>query len=145
MIKFALQCASCDAEFESWFASGEAFDKLQTARMVECPDCKSTQIGKQIMAPSIRGTKTATTASPEEMFRKIAQEARKQIAENCDYVGDQFADKARAMHNGETDQRPIWGQVTSDERQALSDEGVPADPIPAPFVPKVPTETDKLN
>jgi hypothetical protein len=42
------------------------------------------------------------------------------------------------MYYGETDDRPIWGETTPEEREALKEEGVPALPLPAPFAPKPP-------
>ncbi|MEO1028279.1 MAG: DUF1178 family protein, partial [Pseudomonadota bacterium] len=119
MIKFALQCGDCDHGFEAWFASGDAYDKQQSAGLVECPNCMGQNVGKQIMAPSLKGTRKKTSDSPEAMFRKFASAARKHIAENCDYVGGEFANEARAMHYGDIDARPIWGEVTADERKAL--------------------------
>lgn len=145
MIKFALQCGDCDHSFEAWFASGEAYDKQQAAGLIECPNCTGSSVGKQIMAPSLKGTRKQTAESPEAVFRKFASAARKHIAETCDYVGNDFAKEARAMHFGDTDSRPIWGEVTADERKSLEADGVDASPLPEPFVPSVPPKADKVN
>ncbi|MBS8271703.1 DUF1178 family protein, partial [Halomonas litopenaei] len=51
MIRFHLKCEE-DHEFESWFQSGEAFDKLVAANMVNCTACGTTKVRKTIMAPA---------------------------------------------------------------------------------------------
>ena len=84
MIKFALQCGDCDHSFEAWFASGEAYDKQQAAGLIECPNCMGSSVGKQIMAPSLKGTRKQTAESPEAVFRKFASAARKHIAETLE-------------------------------------------------------------
>lgn len=145
MIKYALLCDDCDHGFEAWFASSAAFAAQKDRDLVECPACGSASVEKQIMAPSLKGTRKREEMSPETMARRFVSAARKHISETCDYVGDKFASEARSMHHGETDERPIWGQVTPEERVALEDEGVPAQPLPAPLVPKQPTEPEKLN
>lgn len=145
MIRYALICDDCDAEFEAWFASSDAFDKQKAAQLVTCPDCGGTQVRKQVMAPSVRPSEKAGASDPEKVFGKLAAKARQHIAENYDYVGDGFAEEARSMYYGERESRPIWGETTSDERDALKEEGVPAEPLPPAFVPPKRDEKDQLN
>ena len=51
------------------------------------------------------------------------------------WVGDEFADTARAMHSGEIEQAQVHGNATLAEAKALVDEGVPVAPLPLPVVP----------
>ena len=144
MIRYALACKGCEAEFEAWFASSDAYDRLAARRVVACPECDSRKVTKQIMAPAVRTSERASGrgAGPEidaeTLAKEFARRARAHVAENFDYVGDGFADEARAMFYGETEDRPIWGETTSEEREALQEEGVPALPLPAPFAPRPP-------
>lgn len=46
------------------------------------------------------------------------------VITHTDDVGGRFAEEARRMHYGETDERPIRGQATSDEAKALHEEGI---------------------
>lgn len=55
---------------------------------------------------------------------------RRVVEENCEHVGDKFAEKARAMHDGEEDARGIYGQATPDELEALKDDGIEVGQIP---------------
>ena len=139
MIRYALACGDCEHEFEAWFASSDAFDRQAKRKLVACPDCDGRKVSKQIMAPAVKRTKgKAAAPDPEKAFAEFAAKARAHVAENFDYVGDGFAEEARAMYYGETDDRPIWGETTAEEREALKEEGVQAMPLPAPFAPKPP-------
>ncbi|MEQ9505080.1 MAG: DUF1178 family protein [Hyphomonas sp.] len=139
MIRYALSCGTCEHEFEAWFASSDAYDQQSRRKLVLCPECDGREVAKQIMAPSVKTTKGKTPApDPEKAFAEFAAKAREHVAENFDYVGDAFAEEARAMYYGEQDDRPIWGETTADEREALKEEGVQAMPLPAPFAPKKP-------
>jgi hypothetical protein len=149
MIRYALKCIG-DHRFEAWFSNSEAYDKQRKRKLVECPECGSHDVSKQIMAPAVRssgqkneGEKSAP--SPEAMAAKVASDIRRHIAETHDYVGDKFADEARSMFYGETDTRAVWGEVTPDVAQELQEEGVPALPLPKPFAPDKPREPGKLN
>jgi len=121
MIKYALICSDCDAEFEAWFASSEAYDKQAAQGLVECVSCGGTDIRKAIMAPAVSGTKKSAPPDPQKVFGKLAAKARQHVSENFDYVGDGFATEARAMHYGDTQHQPIWGHTTADPREALKD------------------------
>lgn len=52
MIKFSLVCDTAHA-FESWFASGSAYDEQTERGLVHCPVCQSEKVTKAIMAPAI--------------------------------------------------------------------------------------------
>ena len=145
MIKYALICSDCDAEFEAWFASSDAYDKQASHDLVECIQCHGTNVGKAIMAPAVSGTKKSAPPDPQKVFGKLAAKARQHVSENFEYVGDGIATEARAMHYGETEHKPIWGETTAEERASLKEEGVPADPLPPAFTPAKPQDEDKLN
>lgn len=145
MIRYALLCRDCDAEFEAWFASSSAYDAQVEKKLVNCPKCDGTHIGKAIMAPAVSGTKKKSEPDPQKVFGKLAAAARQHVSENFDYVGEGFASEATAMHYGEIDHRPIWGETSADEREALAEEGVPAEPLPPAFVPAKPVTDKKTN
>lgn len=144
MIRYALACGVCDHEFESWFRDSAAYDTLHAAGQLACPSCGASDIGKQIMAPSV-ARRADSTPDPRKALATLAEKARAHVASTHDYVGKDFADEARAMYYGEKDARPIWGETTAEDAEALTDEGVPAAPLPKPFVPKVPKDEDELN
>ncbi len=138
MIRYALSCEACDHGFDAWFQSSSAFDRQAKARLVECPACGAHTVTKAIMAPAIRASGEDRRAI--EAFKSAARE---HIAENFDYVGEGFAEEARAMYYGEEAHRPIWGETTPEERAALDAEGVPAAPLPPGFAPPRPKRPRK--
>ncbi|MGC6499781.1 MAG: DUF1178 family protein [Henriciella sp.] len=145
MIRYALTCEECDACFDAWFAGSQAFDKQAEAGQLQCPQCDGTHVVKQVMAPSVSGTKKTSGPDPEKVFGRLAAKARQHVAENFDYVSDGFAHEARAMHYGDIEHRPIWGETTAEEREALADEGVPATPLHPAFVPRAAPDDKDIN
>ncbi len=140
MIRYALTCEH-KHEFEAWFSSSDDFKTQQQDHLVHCPYCNSAEITKQVMAPAVRGAKKAAP-SPEQAFAEFASKVRNKIRETHDYVGDEFSDQARAMHEGETPEKPIYGEISPEQAKDLKDDGVPAQPLPEPFSPGKPK---KLN
>lgn len=145
MIKYALICSDCEAEFEAWFSNSAGYDDQKARGLIECLSCGGTNVGKAIMAPSVKRTDKSIKADPKALAQTFIKKARRHISENFDYVGDKFADEARAIHSGEKEERAIWGQTTPEESAALADEGVEAQPLPEPLVPEIPKPKDELN
>ena len=126
MIRYQLQCARGHA-FEGWFDSSADYDAQCESGLLACPDCGSAKVEKAIMAPAVkRAAKT----------EKLAAAIRQEIAENCDDVGTDFAEEARAMFYGEKDARGIYGQATVEQAKAMAEEGIPAMPLPPVLNPK---------
>lgn len=139
MIRFALKCEN-DHRFDSWFQSGSAFDALEVRGLVLCPECGSTDVAKDLMAPKVTA-KTGETAppqpvvnAPEPELAEAIKKLRDHVEKNSDYVGQSFAREARAMHVGDVPQRPIYGEVDKKEAKSLIEDGVPA--VPLPFIPR---------
>jgi hypothetical protein len=60
--------------------------------------------------------------------------AQRKMLETSDFVGDRFADEARAIHLGEADARSIHGRATPEQTQSLIEEGITVAPLPFPVV-----------
>ena len=137
MISFNLKCDN-DHRFESWFKSNAAFEKLLSAGMVQCVDCGSTQIEKTLMAPAVVAGRQKAAApdltSPKTDVEKAMTKMRTEVENNSDYVGMNFAAEARAINDGDSPQRSIYGEAKLDDAKALIDDGIPVAPLP--FVPK---------
>ena len=69
-----------------------------------------------------------------EMMKKLAT-FQSDTLKDSRWVGDKFADDARAMHYGERDAETIHGQTTLEEAKGLLDEGIEIAPLPFPVVP----------
>jgi len=141
MIRYDLRCDNGD-EFEAWFGSIADYDKQVEAGLVECPHCGSKHVVKAPMAPAVRTSRKVEARKDRAIAMAMAAKVREHIKDNFDYVGDKFADEARKMHAGDTEERAIWGEATPEEAKALEEEGVPAAPLPPELAPVVPK---KLN
>ena len=141
MIQFSLKCDQGHS-FDSWFQSGDAFDKLQAAGMVSCALCGSTKISKSVMAPRVTTSRSKskdvepTTApapslsEPQTDVEKAFAAMREQVEKNSTYVGTNFAQEARAMHDGDAPERQIHGEAKPEEAKKLLEDGVPVVPLP---------------
>ena len=139
MIRYALLCEH-GHDFEGWFGSSDDYEDQHARGLLECPVCGSMAVRKAIMAPSVSGTKAqggAGQPGPEarEMMMQAAQEVRQHVEDNFDYVGDAFAREARAIHEGKSEDRGIYGEASGAEVRKLVDDGVPVAPLP-PGPPK---------
>jgi hypothetical protein len=139
MIVFNLQCKDGHG-FEAWFKDAAAYDSQRRARKVACPVCGLTKVDKMPAAPRIsKGTGRDADASGKGSddgkaraadYLRAMEKLQRHVEENCDYVGDKFAEEARKIHYGEVEERGIYGQATKEEAKELSDEGVPFAAIP---------------
>ncbi|MCT4558716.1 MAG: DUF1178 family protein [Pelagimonas sp.] len=154
MIQYTLKCTQ-GHQFDSWFQSSAAFDKLAKAGHVSCAICGSTQVEKALMAPRVgvkENTKEATAApdqqaaqpsdpqspppaparlnAPSTEAEKALAAMKEHVEKNSDYVGDNFAAEARAIHDGDAPERPIWGEAKPKEAKELIEDGIPVAPLP---------------
>lgn len=128
MIRFTLSCENAHS-FESWFKSNDACDALMSKGLVNCETCGSTTIRKSLMTPSV-----AIKSQVQTPIEKL----RKEVEANSEYVGNNFAKRARDMHDGTSPEKPIYGEANAAEAKALIEDGIPV--MPLPFIP-----TKKVN
>ena len=134
MIRFSLICEQ-EHEFEAWFRSSNDFETQKKRGFVDCPACGSSKVQKALMAPAVstgRKREKIALAMGETQKEAMAQlkALSQKMRENADYVGDKFAEEARKIHFGETDQRGIYGEATPEEAKSLAEDGVEFMPIP---------------
>jgi hypothetical protein len=147
MIVFDLKCTTGHV-FEAWFASSEAFHDQKARSLLSCPMCGASDVDKAVMAPNVptKGNRRpeagvnmvsdapAATADMKAMMAKIAT-AQAEIIKNSQWVGRDFAQKARAMDAGEMDHALIHGQTSADEARELLEDGISVMPLLIPVVP----------
>jgi hypothetical protein len=132
MIRYALACDRAH-EFEGWFGSSEDYEIQTAAGQIGCPTCGSTAVTKQIMAPMVAGTKRNTpdmTPQARDVMMQAMAEVRQHVEDNFDYVGEDFAAEARAIHAGKSEDRGIYGEASQAEVRELAGEGVNIAPLP---------------
>ena len=143
MIRYALVCEH-EHGFEAWFGASSDYDDQAARGLVECPVCASKAVRKQIMAPMVAGTKKSASPDLTPQHQAMMMEAmgkfRQHVEDTFDYVGDTFASEARAIHEGKSEERPIYGEATPKEVEALQQDGVKVAPLPP-----APREKKALN
>ena len=128
MIVFDLVCLDGGETFEAWFRSNADYDEQREAGLVECPFCGSTGVSKAPMAPNV------PRKPADNLLAKVAA-LQAEMLRGSRWVGDEFAETARAIHGGEIEPEPVHGDATVEQAKALVDEGVPVAPLPLPVVP----------
>ena len=133
MIVFDLRCVGGGEVFEGWFSSSIDFEEQRGGGLVQCPFCGSAEVEKAPMGPRVR---RSDGAEPEakSMLEGLAFLQAK-LLKDSEWVGSDLPDKARAMHCGEAERRPVHGQASAEEARSLMEEGVPVLPLPLPVVP----------
>ncbi len=136
MIQYSLKCDQ-DHQFDSWFQSAEAYEKLKSAGMVTCAVCDSKTVEKSIMTPRVVSARKKAVEPPKGALSQPASPAeqamaalKKQVEENSEYVGMNFAREARDIHDGTAPERPIYGEAKPEEAKKLIEDGVPVAPLP---------------
>lgn len=152
MILYTLRCVGGHS-FESWFPSSSSYESQRARQLVGCPTCGSTAVEKAVMAPAVARTDKAPAGTakaaepapaaageaaptlpvlsqPEAELRTLMRKLREHVEAQSDYVGGQFADLARKMHEGEVEHRSIYGEATVDEVKALREDEIEVFPLP---------------
>ncbi|MDD3446143.1 MAG: DUF1178 family protein [Zavarzinia sp.] len=133
MIVYDLGCPEGHV-FEAWFKDSATFEKQARQGKVACPTCGATKVtrGPQAtnIATGVSREKQVKAAEQQAEMRQALRELRKTVEDNCEHVGDKFAEEARKIHYGETEARAIYGETTPEEAKALDEEGVPVARLP---------------
>ena len=135
MIKYSLLCKDCELIYESWFASSKEYEKLKRKKLLNCHNCNSTNIDKNLMAPSLINKNSDGKSSEEfkkyNKIKKTIKEYQKFIKNNFKYVGDNFAYEARSIHYNEKKRKKgIYGTASKQDLKELKEEGIDTQMIP---------------
>jgi len=140
MIVYELACAHAHC-FEGWFASAEDYERQRESSMIRCPVCENAAIERrpsaniQVGRAAAPATPAATASEPAEAVAigggaELLKQLRKMVRSAAD-VGTAFPDEARKIHYEEVPKRSIRGQATSEEADALREEGIDFLSLPA--------------
>ena len=122
MIVFDLICED-EHQFEGWFRNSDEFRQQQVNGMLTCPVCGTDSITKVPSASRVNlrkmGTQVSELISIQSDAQQLANNISDYINRHFDNVGDAFADEARKIHYGETDERNIRGTATLNQAREL--------------------------
>lgn len=156
---FDLQCEHGHV-FEGWFGSADTYESQKAGGLLSCPVCSSSSVNRKVSAARLNvghlkrerlhGTASSQPGQNEQEAAKAGSETVQAPAESPDLtriqaeiirhmrkvlretenVGSDFAQESRRIHHGESEERPIRGTATPQERAALSEEGIAVMAIP---------------
>lgn len=157
MILYRLTCSG-DHEFDAWFRNARAYDTQAARGVLSCPQCGDRAIEKAVMAPAIRrgaaerpsrrapegsmpevstpegpaahGAMSVAQGPADLALRALLRAVRAEVERSFDYVGPRFAREARAIHEGEAPERPIYGEASAEEVEVLREDGIAVAQIP---------------
>jgi len=132
-----LRCAGGHG-FEGWFASEDDYATQSKATGIACPLCGSTEISRLPSAPRLNVSRHAS-AEPEPASQGMQMTLQsqwlkvvRQVMSSTEDVGDRFAEEARRIHYGEVEERGIRGRASSEDAEALREEGIAVVALPLP-------------
>ncbi len=146
--------------FEGWFGSSSDFETQQADGLLACPVCDDFNVQKALSVPNVGRKGNQLAAAPAqtplpapveqvsgevmnaptlppammEIMHKLAA-AQTEMLKESDWVGREFAETARAIHYGEEADRLIHGETSTDEAEALVEEGIAVAPLPFRVIP----------
>ena len=151
MIKYSLKCSedNCNKKepFDGWFQNSTSFEKQIKAGYISCPYCGSLNIRKNLMSPSVKSTKeikskvNSKNVINNELNKNISKQIdmmvvlrnlKKEIQKNAEFVGKNFAKEAKAIHEGKSKERAIYGQANTKDLKELKSKNI--DVINVPWV-----------
>lgn len=154
-----LRCGANHA-FEGWFASEEDYVSQTERGLLACPVCGDRAVhklpsaprlnlGAKPMAPADDGPERAaaggkdaankgevSSADPLQAMQALQAaylQFARHVAQHTEDVGERFAEEARKIHYGESEERGIRGKTSPKEAEALLEEGVSVMPL---FLPE---------
>ena len=135
MIKYQLICNDCNLVFDSWFASSKEFEKLKKKKFLSCHKCNSIQIEKSLMKPNVlsknKSHREPISKDVNLNIKRTIKEYQNFIKKNFDYVGSNFAYKARSIHYDKKKRKKgIFGKASKEDLKELKEEGIKSQSIP---------------
>lgn len=94
------------------------------------PDAQSDLTTPDLATPTAQGALSTPSNDNERAIAAL----KSKVEANSEYVGMEFASQARAIHDGDAPERPIYGEAKPEEALKLLQDGVPV--LPLPFTPK---------
>ncbi|PVE09737.1 DUF1178 family protein [Limnohabitans sp. Rim28] len=86
----------------------------------------------EVAAPAVPEAQTELAQPSLQQIQAAMVNMVRHVMANTEDVGSQFAEEARKIHYGESEERNIRGQATREETEALIDEGIEVMALPVP-------------
>ena len=144
VIIYELACP-LEHRFEGWFRSAQDYEQQAAQGHISCPHCGNSQVNRipsglhvaqhGSAVETLKGDGLEPTGEPalpaaglQALYRNLVDA----LVTQTDDVGSEFAAEARRIHYDEAPARPIRGQASQDDFEALQDEGIDVFRLPLP-------------
>jgi len=95
-------------------------------------DAPAARVTSQPAANELASNLAQVHPEAAEMVQEAWMKMVKHVIANTEDVGQNFAEEARKMHYGESEERNIRGQASIEETKDLLEEGIEVMPLPVP-------------
>lgn len=118
-------------DFECWFRSLKDFEKQLKAQLVVCPWCGASEITRRPSVPHVIRSSRERKRSPAlAAIADAAAELQRLhtfVQNNCEDVGDRFAEEARRRHEDRLDEETYASAQGGADEGAATDESLPVE------------------
>ena len=128
MISMDFECEK-QHRFEGCFKDYQAFQDQLERGMVQCPMCSTSEVKRIFRGCSIQSKSGYKSEKSEANMFQVMREINTFVRSNFRDVGTSFADTARAIHYGVSEDKNVYGQATPEEIKELVDEGIAVMPL----------------
>lgn len=142
VIVYDLSCENSH-RFEGWFDSSADYERQLAGKLLTCPLCGSGRITKlphasyvntgggrdETPVKAVKGAKQHYANFSSEVLAKLVD----YVIENTEDVGPAFPEEARKIHYQEAPERRIRGTASTQEVEALKEEGIEVVALPIPL------------
>ena len=77
MIVFNLVCLECEYPFEGWFDDTKSFNSQKKRKLINCPNCESSNVSKTLVAPNVSKKSNSKPAKNKKTLASNIKKIRK--------------------------------------------------------------------
>lgn len=124
MISIDFECKK-EHRFEGSFRDYDTFRDQLERGMIQCPLCASPDVRRIFRGCSINSkTASAGTETPQMNLFQAIRAVNNYVRSNFRDVGASFAETARSIHHGLSEEQNVFGTADHEEIKELADEGI---------------------
>jgi len=129
-----ITCVHCGSAKVTKGLMAPAVTGTKKSKMLDGPaptDEVATPAAAPAAAPVPAAALPVVAPDPRQMaLMAVMRHIRETVEKTAENVGDQFAAEDRRIHDGEAEERGIYGQATPDEVKELIEDGIEVFPMP---------------
>lgn len=93
-------------------------------------DLSSHMVAASANVPESMETSAEDVKRALDHMHDTMKKYRNHVKKECEYVGEDFASEARAIHEGEAEIRGIYGEASLEDTEEMLNDGIDILPVP---------------